>query len=192
MKPRRYGEGRSGSSIHQASIIEGGGRRPKSRRVALLIGLSVTLMLVASVGAGIRDRGSLSGTLDAGRSGPFPPYILYGFTCGVIGSKLGECQINITNANTNAWMLLESDVLGYYQCDLANMTGGYSDGDLITLNATYQAYSGDNQTYVTETGGKWFNVTIIDMIPEFTNAALPALAGLGILLVLATSERKRI
>jgi len=191
MRPGKYEEGVSGSCKMRISRIDTSRWRPQSRRVGLLIGLLILLVLIACAGAGLQNAMQLSGAQDTGRSGPLPPYILYGYTCGVIGTRLGGCQINLTNTVTNDSMLLESDVQGYYQCDLANMIQGYSDGDLIIIQATYQASSGENQTYVTGTGGKWFNVTIIDIIPEFPNVALPALAVMGMLLVLAVETKRK-
>jgi hypothetical protein len=121
---------------------------------------------------------------------PPPPYILYGFSVDGLGYAVPDCNLNLSNLNTAEYVVLTTDSNGYYQYDLANMPSGYTVGDEITLTSASESYSGANQTTVTGTGGKWLNVTLVEVvIPEFSSLVIPVV-GCLVLFAVYTFRRR--
>jgi len=91
---------------------------------------------------------SAEGSGSTSIAGQQQPYVVYGYVYYPNGTPAQNVTVNITNARTGSWIINYTNEDGYYQVNLANMNGGYADGDLIYINATVTQYWGSNTTVV--------------------------------------------
>jgi hypothetical protein len=166
--------------------------RAPNRKPAKLYALSLAVfvaIVLLSVGSylAVFQR---AGDHGASALAPPSPYILYGYTYDGAGNPIGSVDLAIVDIRTTDTEKMVSDGDGYYQFDLANLPSGYSAGDTISIVGNTTQYSGHNSTAVTGSGGKWFNVTLDVVIPEFSSVIFPIGATMVILSLVPTIRRK--
>jgi hypothetical protein len=128
---------------------------------------------------------------DASALGPSSPYVLYGYAYDSNFNAVGSANITVLDLITADAGQAVADVNGYYQFNLANLPNGYSLGDTITITGNMTELIGYNSTTVTGSGGKWFNVTMSVVIPEFSSLVVPVV-GMMLIVSLAPAIRQRV
>jgi hypothetical protein len=128
---------------------------------------------------------------DVSALGPSSPYILYGYAYDSNLNAVGSANITVLDVNTADIGQAVADVNGYYQFNLANLPNGYSLGDTIAITGNTTELLGSNLTTVTGSGGKWFNVTMTVVIPEFSSLVIPVV-GMMLSVFLAPATRQRV
>jgi len=118
-------------------------RRKNNFSFALISFLTIILGILMAVSSYSAERSS-----DVSIAGQQQPYVVYGYVYYPNGTVAQNVPVNITNARTGNWTINYTNENGYYQVDLANMDGGYADGDLIYVNVTVDKYWGSNSTVV--------------------------------------------
>ena len=91
---------------------------------------------------------------------PPMPYVLYGYTFAEDHSILPSCTLKVVNRATMNSSMISSDSGGWYQFDLSSLPGEYQTGDEIWLLGNKTMEIGLNRTSVTNSGGKWLNLTL--------------------------------
>ena len=130
---------------------------------------------------------------------PPPPYTLVGYTLDNTGARLGDVTVNITNLRTGNATEVVSDAAtdpGFFWLDLNLISGGQwpLPNDQIRIIGVFEGLlTGTNQTAVPDPQGAymWENVSLITVIPEFGDLALPIVGMLGMFAMVAVVARSK-
>ena len=79
---------------------------------------------------------------------PGTPHTIYGFVFDHSGKPLKDAVVSLTNLNTSEQLNTTTASDGSYVFELANLQNGYSDGDLIEIEATYEGCYANTHIYV--------------------------------------------
>ena len=91
------------------------------------------------------------------------PYIINGILYDTNGSTpIANIKVTLRNEKTNQITSTNTNSLGQYILDAANLTNGYSNGDILSIFVIYTNYEDyEEHTIVESDGGATINLTLV-------------------------------
>jgi hypothetical protein len=172
-----------------------------SRRHAKKIGVLlvfVTAIVIASALA-YSPSASESPAKTIARAPP-PPNNVFGLTTDEFGGMLFDCAITILNVNSGAVNYTtsynyEGSGYAYYEFNLNDMDGGWTDGDIIRVTATNVTLGleGQREGAITLLAGFLsLDITLYPVvIPEFPMVMVPVLGMVALVVVVSISRGRK-
>jgi len=90
------------------------------------------------------------------------PFVINGTVYDTSSTALANVKVTLRNERTNETINQNTNSSGQYVLDCANLTGGWSDGDTITVYVIYTNYEDYEEYVIVESdGGKELDLTLV-------------------------------